>query len=304
MNIFDLTGPEFLNWYFAAFGVAMVAAFLLPHLLRVPFDLPSHAGRDFSPFDIAGLKGGKKAAVNAVLATLWHRGLLGMNSKAGRFTRTAKAAPADLAPLEQEILRAVDPIAEPKVLEQIHLLEYDRLQSRLSHLGLMLSPFYREVLRLVRGLPLLLLLVVGIIKIGIGISRDRPVAFLVLASILTAGATVFWFVRVPRTSWRGDRVLRTLRHEHSALQFASRRVREQAAPADAAMSVALFGMPALAFGADLANVLEPPRQVPISSSGGGGSGGDGSSSSSSSCGGSSSSGGGGCGGCGGGGGGD
>jgi uncharacterized protein (TIGR04222 family) len=137
---------------------------------------------------------------------------------------------------------------------------------------------------------------VGVIKIMIGISRDKPVAFLVILTIISVIVLFAAFGRRPLRSRFGDHVLKLLREQHSGL----RRESGLAAVSPAhqgtlAMAVGLYGMTMLSNTA-IADEYRRLQQNYTSSSGDSGSSGCGSD------GGGGGGCGGGCGGCGGGGG--
>lgn len=166
-----------------------------------------------------------------------------------------------------------------------------QIRSRPESLGLMMSP---EQERLAWLAPLLLTMLVpllGVIKIGVGMSRNRPVSFLVLLVI----GSLFLFVMVLRrrtsSTRAGDHFLKTSRKAMAALKATSETSSSGLTPGDVALAFALFG-PAALTGSNLSRV-RTWYTPPVTSSS--------SSSCSSSCGGSSCGGGcggGGCGGCG------
>jgi uncharacterized protein (TIGR04222 family) len=150
-----------------------------------------------------------------------------------------------------------------------------------------------DIAALARVLPLVLVLLVplfGVVKIFVGISRDRPVTILVVLCIFSVIVAFGGFGRSVYRSRRGDRALGQLKEANAALQFQAGRRIENLAGDDLVLALGLFGMAILAGGpmAGLQTALKPP----VNSSGcGGGCG-------SSGCGGGGC-GGGGCGGCGG-----
>jgi uncharacterized membrane protein YgcG len=147
-------------------------------------------------------------------------------------------------------------------------------------------------------------IVVGGMKIFIGISRERPVEYLELLSFVTMIVALVAFARKPMRSRYGDRVLEQLRDQYGHLRHVGHH-NFAVDPDSLVLAVGLFGMGALA-GSELGYLTTALRTPPASSSGcnsstsgcGGGSscGGGGGDGGGGGCGG----GGGGCGGCGGG----
>src|SRR5581483_11128312 len=106
MNIFDLRGPEFLEFYLTLLVIAFPAAVLLRWLLRGPGGAPPERALKMDPFEIAYLAGGKEMAVNAALASLLQRETVKLDLTSGVLSMgTAVAVP--LQPLEQRVCDAV-----------------------------------------------------------------------------------------------------------------------------------------------------------------------------------------------------
>jgi uncharacterized membrane protein YgcG len=140
---------------------------------------------------------------------------------------------------------------------------------------------------------------VGLVKIIVGLQRDRPVGFLALATVVTLALGLIRFSRQRTLSRAGGRCLRRARREQAALKANAGYPRQAHSPLAVALplSVALFGTAVLASGhlSPLDDAIRRSRAHGTDSgSGGCGTAGDGG-------GGDSGCGGGGCGGCGGGG---
>jgi uncharacterized protein (TIGR04222 family) len=289
MSIFDYTGPEFLSFYYWAFGAAVILAWGLPQLLRFPVGF-SYQQSELDPFEVAYLKGGHTEVLRAAIASLWHRGLISLSQFTRELRRNPEEAPLDLMPMERHLLNQIGRSSKIDLLMKgdIAPVSVEKLREE----GLVLSLPMRLFAWLLRSAPLIVLLIIGIVKINVGMSRGKPVSYLFFACVITAGAAIFCACKPVKRTFRGDQLLRTLKKDHSALCFSSRRRAIDMIPADAALSVALFGIATGAFGTELPQALQPPRVVTGSGSGG---------CSSSGCGGGGGGGcgGGGCGGCGG-----
>lgn len=295
MNPFEMHGPEFLGFYFVLFIVALVGAIYLRSTLRLPNDEPTPDMLKLDPYEIAYLAGGADRAVNAAIACLVHRGHL-KASASERKLSIADRAPSSPHALENSIYLAIGPDGEKveTVRERVSR-RCDEIADKLKERDLLCNDSNALI---GQALPILLMLavaVVGVIKIYIGLSRNRPVTFLVIATVVTVIVAFAGFARRPQRSHRGDSALDQLKEDNSALEYTASQRADALAGDDFALAVGLFGMGVLSGGplADLQFALRPPPAAVGSGS---------SCSSGSSCGGSSCGGGcggGGCGGCGG-----
>jgi uncharacterized protein (TIGR04222 family) len=308
LNILDLRGPEFLTWYLQWFALAAVAFFILRWLLSRPPPAAVVGGRDLDPFEIAWLEGGPAAVVRAALASLHHRKLITMQH--GQVVSHMREHDAALPPIEKEVFRGVRHGLSARELALLVDDECERIAARLEDEGLAIGPRRRAVLQIVPAIGMSVCFSIGVVKLMLGIARDRPVGFLAILLVASAVALVCAVRFVPRRTTAGTRLLRELGERYEALRttlYSSAADRLQ--PADVAMAVGLWGAAALAVpmleSVATASELRKVRRDDGSGSFGGGAssssgcgGGDGGGGSS--CGGGGGCGGGGCGGCGGG----
>lgn len=293
-NPLDFDGPTFLAFYAAVAGAAVVAGLVLRYVSKGDDGSESKSVEVVDPYEAAYLSGGKDGVVQAALTALARRGNLAVTD--GKLTRGDSAPPLDAPAVERAMYDAVPAEGAKKPREigaalaaaKAHAADYrDRLRDR----GLV-QPDASEPLtkRWVPALILATVTLLGVAKIVVGLSRDKPVAFLGMMTIATAVATVLFLRRGLRTP-RGDAAFESLKTRHRLLTAGNAAA---LAPADAAMLVALFGTGYLV-GSDLMPFHDLRRQAEASSGGSGCSG-------SSGCSGGDGGGcGGGCGGCGGGG---
>lgn len=299
MNPFDLRGPEFLLLFITLFTAAAATGSLLRRRLADP-ELPARAElAQPDPYEIAFLAGGHGRAVEAAVASLAQRGLLSADPQ-GRRVRLEHPPEEELHPLEAGVVRVLQRTGEAPLDRLTAALEADTwsLRRSLEQGGLLLTQDDQARRRWFPALPLFAVTLFGVIKMGVGVSRDRPVGFLVLlciASFITA--LVYLLGRVDR-SRRGEALLERLSRKHAALRLTAGSSTHSLLGTDVGTAVGLFGVGVLATGplSDVAATLRRPDQ------GGGGYG-----STASSCGssggdggGGGGCGGGGCGGCGGG----
>ncbi|AGC45820.1 hypothetical protein MYSTI_04528 [Myxococcus stipitatus DSM 14675] len=308
MNPLDWSGPQFLRVYVAMFVVAVVTGIALRRLLRGPGGRTGREHQALDPYDVA-LLSGPKEVVHTALARLLHEGVIRMD---GTNIELTGKRPTLRSPVERATYGAVS--GQSLRLAELHARAepaIEQLKEPLIQQGLLVDA---PRARLARWLPPLLgvvLLVVGLAKILVGLSRDKPVGILFLFSIFSFIA-VYLF---SRKTWRtrlGDEVLWVLRTEQQALRLTARSAKspEVMNSHDLALAVALFGLgvvPLTDFELLRRQIAPEVSSGGDSSSSSGGCGGGssgcagGSSDSGGSCSSSSSCGSSGCGGCGGGG---
>lgn len=298
LNPFDFDGPHFLLLYTIFFTAALFAAIYLRRSL-----LASDSRGDpprLGPYEVAYLAGGKQAAVHAALAALVQAKVLevrkaagktlGMSCSKGYEVAAAQPLADDAAPLERALCNAAGDGAPILKLQRSVDGEALKLAAPLVLHGLAPS---EELISKARWWPAMTLMAVaafGIVKIFVGLSRHRPVLFLVLAVIGTMVAAAFQLRRPVRTA-AGNRLLNVLRNKHSSLRYESP---GRFSSGEMALAAALFGSAVLIGGplGDLRRALAATQ-----SQGGSGSSGCGSGCGGGGCGGGGC-GGGGCGGCG------
>src|SRR5262249_36710632 len=151
-----------------------------------------------------------------------HADVLKLDESSGKLHRHGEL-PADAHPLEKA---AYDANLEALTVRELRVAvapEAAKIRERLEQLGLELPA---EQASKARWWPVLLMLAVtafGGVKILVGLSRGKPVLFLVLACAATLAVTIFGFGRRVTRSVRGDRVLNQLRQRHAALQVAAQK---------------------------------------------------------------------------------
>jgi uncharacterized protein (TIGR04222 family) len=300
MNPFDLRGPEFLLFYFL-FSLGVVIAIVVLRRRAESGDAPRIDLGD--PYLIAYLRGGEDEALRVAVITLLDRGILVID---GHLIRSADHVTGDMVsrPIERVVLGKFSiPGEAASILTDKNLKTALRsYQDNLERAGLLPDAGARSarLKRLLLGLTALG--VVGVIKIQIGLSFERPVGLLVLmmiAAMIIAAAISF-----PRLTARGKATLEDITNLYSGLRSQVNSFGPGSASAELAMCAAVFGVAALA-ATPFAYAEDPFRQATGSSSCGASAGASscGSSDGGSSCGsssdGGSGCGGGGCGGCGG-----
>lgn len=285
-NPLNFQGSQFLSFYLLVASAAVVLAYILRWYLRKPAIHSPDESSSLDAYDIAYLAGGKDRAVDAAIASLVQRGYL------QALTNTLNldtALPSNSHPLERAIAQAVEKSGKPSQIRQSVIFATSLIGERLQNLGLLVNADQTKAVQFISPLPIFAVLLLGIAKIGVGISRHKPVGFLVILCIITA-IVGFVALQKPHRSRYGDRTLINLQAKHQNLRKPSESELNQIE-----LAFALFGSVVLADSsfANLKRLLVPPPSADSSSGGDSGwVGGD------SGCGGGGC-GGGGCGGCGG-----
>lgn len=278
-NPLNLSGPDFLTLYLQLAVLSVAVAVWLRSRLKRSTQAAITPIPQLNPEEMAYLAGGAEQVVNLAIVNLVQQGCVKPVPATRSFvlqtapSRQATAIERAVAQLIQKYEKVQQvQIQAPKATDINAQIE--RLQVRLQNLGLLMSRAQADRVRWLSGLPIWALLLLGLAKVGVGISRGKPVVFLILLCILT-GMIGLWFLKTPRRTPAGDQELRHLQSQY------------RGSP-EVAISFALLGAEVLV-GGELQNLRQ--SLVPPSSSG--------SDSGSSGCSGGSCGGGGGCGGCGG-----
>jgi uncharacterized protein (TIGR04222 family) len=227
---FDLNGSEFLLLYVVLLGFAWLASVMLAQRNRP-------AGRDQAVDDpdyIAYLAGGADRVCESAVARLVAGGGL-IHQADGRFTLISRdAATSDI---EHKILMTRMPTHWPKFLPRLEK-PMRQVELKMISAGLLMTEAQRSHMRRLQALPFIVVFAVGLVKVLVGVSRDRPVGFLLALLLLTAVCGFLRYRRVDARTVAGVRALDGARTRSSRLRAAPM------AP-EIGMAVALFGMPVL-----------------------------------------------------------
>lgn len=303
-RIFDLPGPAFLTFY----GLAWVVVGMLAWTIRRGLAKPDDTGRlreeKLDPFEVAWLRGRGRAVADAALAGLMHDGVVSVDSGKVQLTEHGQrpVKPSQIEAIALASLEGKRDVTLSGLRDTLTKRADALFRPGLEEAGLVLPTDQEPRVQLLSATPALLLLLLGGVKLLIGLSRHKPSTFLLLGSIAGLVAVGVWLAS---DGWwrtiRGDAALGRLARRHAALQRTVARSASwssDATPAtalsggDVALACGLFGLGSLSQPAllPIQHSLAPPSQ--------GGSGcGSGGSGCGSGCGGGGC--GGGCGGCGG-----
>jgi uncharacterized protein (TIGR04222 family) len=290
-NPLDLRGNEFLIFYLSLFAACFATALWLRRQSRLPAENEKVFNAELSPYEVAYLNGGKILTVNTAIANLIRQNILRLDGgRKKRLLLSGGTPPNKMNELERVICAAA---ARPggEQLKEVRMAAktvVGEISGRLKNSGLVVGDAQANKAVWMPLLIALTAVALGVVKIFIGVQRDKPVGFLIALCVITGIVSLIALARRPLRSRFGDSVLAQFKVQHSTLKQSL--TSPTVDPLMFAMGVGLFGLGALdgtAY-AGLRKQLQPPG---ASASGCG-------SSCGSSCGGGCGSG---CGGCGGGG---
>jgi uncharacterized protein (TIGR04222 family) len=292
-NPLDMRGPQFLLFFIIAFAIALAIGVAV-RIWGGDDDELLEKDAQLDASELAYLNGGQKQLTQAVVAGMLHEGSLELtHEKSGWFG------------LETVCLRAAQPLGgRSPVAQLIHKEASGPNGLAISGLPSVVTPLAERVKQSLedRGLlgsgqlefkaavPMAIVLLLGIAKVGVGLWRDKPVGLLIGGCVIAMIATLL-LMKSPRLTRKGRRIVAQWKEKHSNLAGGSANG-TSISPADMMLSVAMFGLATTGpmHFQELRKALGPGNtsaSCGTSCGGGGGCGGGG-------CGG------GGCGGCGGG----
>ena len=238
-------------------------------------------------------------AVNAAIATLISQKAISFNPKGGKLIVVDPGFQTDI-PIEQAVM-GIAGLTSGGTVKSARISCFpmvSAMRANLESKGMILTSGRGALVSFASFLIAIVAPIYGVLKINIGVERERPVGFLIVLCIVSTIMALFLLKRPLRTRY-GDRQLEAMRKSSVYLKSVGYN-HTNATGADVAMGVALFGLAAMAGSAYATDLRRLAPQPGSSSCSGGGC--SGSSSSCSSGGGDGGGGGGcggGCGGCGG-----
>lgn len=227
---FDLSGGPFLLLYAALFLLASILSIRLSQALRPEGRQPSRLDDE----DMAVLAGGLPRHCELLAAQLLASGHLAVDGK----QRLVLASDAPATPAVRALRGTASPLDWATVERAFGTLGR-AIRSRLVDRGLLLADREGWRLCIAQALPFVLLAGFGLIKLGIGEARGRPVGFLTLALIVTAVVAVIRFAGLDMRTRAGQAVLAQARERHD-------RLRRAPTAGEVGLGVALFGTTVLA----------------------------------------------------------
>jgi uncharacterized protein (TIGR04222 family) len=218
VNPLNIEGPQFLVFYAILCSIAVVIAFALRQFLRR--DEPADDTQPLTPYEVACLANGPPGVLRACLASLLVNERIDPVDD-GKTKKFKSVASLDMG--GHDVERAMLTVAANVGATTGELLEAGRpgaesIEKSLQDRKLMES---RESFAATRWAPVAVLgavFLLGLAKLVVGISRDKPVLFLAGILIVLFLAAVIGFLRVPLRTRRGDELLQQLKSQNDRLK--------------------------------------------------------------------------------------
>lgn len=187
-NVLDWQGKPFLLLYGSLLLVCSVLSVLIVVALRSHQDQRLSSKIDeridrLSPFDASFLIGGLDRLAQAAIVSLYRRRAI--EAPANGVLVAANRPDASAHPVEHDAYDAVLAKGRLKDVRSAVRRPARPIRERLIREELLLTFPRRMVIRGLAAIPMLLLLCLGAGKIMVGVSRDKPVGFLLLLCALT-----------------------------------------------------------------------------------------------------------------------
>jgi uncharacterized protein (TIGR04222 family) len=268
LNPLDLTGGEFLWFYIVS---SILGLWLATIATSIATQAPKAMSLELDVYDMAYLADSNQRVNAVALMTLVEQGYLEIK---GKIVHQAQPIASSAHPIEKALWNQAKSGLKVDQIRIFYLSEMAQIRDRLEQEGLLGSCITSPLAQWVSRILTIAIVTLGAMKIQVGLSRERPVLFLIILVIIFMLYSMALWIS-PLRSRHGDAVLGSLQSKHRLTPILP-------------IAVALSGIAILASNADptlaaLAVAFSPPSSS--GDSGGGGDSGDG-------CGG-------GCGGCGG-----
>lgn len=218
-NPMNWTGPWFLALYVIVVVLAMALGVIARQVLRPPSVVLEAEELPLLRYDeIAFLMGGPGRVVDAATASMVQAGALEIDQQRktilglslGKTTKLkrGKTPPRDAPMIEHAIFDAVEaPVANVLAIRKSAAQAVSEIEAGLIERGLVYRwPMFtlaQIVAALIMSTPLLL----AVPKIFIGMERDKPVSFLIMATLATVAIALFFLFRLQRRTPTGNAAL-------------------------------------------------------------------------------------------------
>ena len=219
LSIFDWKGPDFLTLYAVAFFVALVWSIRRRFQANEKFALDGASVTEVSdPYEMAFLAGGTPRCSQVAVVRLLQCGCVEwVRSKILRESRlvAVSQAKAEFNEIERTVYSSIAgngakgmPLAS---VPQLVATRVSGIESKLAKLGLRPTSSEEGSRGCFIALPMLLLVAVGLVKVAVGVSRDKPVLFLCIMIGVTLLATACVAAARKKLTPEGEKVLAHLR---------------------------------------------------------------------------------------------
>ncbi len=289
VNPLEMTGPEFLTLYYIL-GILVLTTVgpIYWWGRRGPESGSAIVIQNLNPYELAYLNGGKTQVVDLAVTSLVKSNVVAIDADQPWTVLSPRPA-VRLDPIEQQILSSIQSGMQLQELRKGDYSRIEELRLQLQRSGFIPSDATLKEIQWINSLLMSGLLGLGVVRLVLGIMKDRPVGFLITMMIVFSMVhSGLWELSVPFRTRKGDEAMEIAKARYDHIKSASSSIvglENRALLSAFAIygSTILLGDPALA---SLWNVIQPPRS---DGGGGGGCGGGG-------CGGGGGGGGSGCGG--------
>lgn len=242
MNPLDLSGPSFLMLYVVGWAGLAIAAYLVRKIAQSSDSAPTRAEMaNLHPYEMAYLMRGPEGAVQSSVAALVASRYLVAYPNGLQSVALDPRSLTYFHPLDQGVLHQCIALRTPVGLSTVLRGTLDQIRDSLQARGLLLvegtSKGWRRLI-LACGVGLILF---GGMKVVVGISRQRPVGFLIVLIAISVVVLVKLAKPWPRWTSKGEQAKRDLVTNHGGLYNPSRPI----SPVEVAMAAGIFGIGAL-----------------------------------------------------------
>jgi uncharacterized protein (TIGR04222 family) len=216
INPLDWTGEEFLAVYIPLSIGCVMAAYLLRYYLRQPHQSKVAVQQiTLDPYETAYLSSPEQA-VNGAIVSLLEQGLIEINTTSQ--TIRLKEMPGNAAhPLECKVAQLIQ--NSPGLLSEVLRLGLQNtqdIQRKLQQMQLLLSERQAKIARLYPALLIGLLMMFGLVRLVVGMSKGRPIGFLMMIGFALLVLSAPLLSMPLHRSGYGDQVWEHLKKKFSA----------------------------------------------------------------------------------------
>jgi len=189
----SIKGPTFLVLY-ALITVVFIIVLKMMKRFKVDVDMPLPEPTNFTHEELAFLKLRKRGLLESALYSLWRKNAVTVkdgNAKNALFSASTHNSEQATTATEKFLL---EELKKPKLLSHIFAINkrneklkviLEKLDEKFERLKIIPDKEQRKKLKTTYIIIILMLLFLGITKLVLGISNERPVGFLVLLMILS-----------------------------------------------------------------------------------------------------------------------
>lgn len=180
-NPFDLDNPSFLTLYVALLILVALGTWLLRDLARTTDRRPDL--RDLGEVELAYCVGGNERAADTLYVALASHGAASLGTDGIVVEGPVPGLPPQLEAFRRALVGAR---SRQRFLSAFaDSTPYGAMLDRLLARKILLAPSRRHRLFLANWLPVALLLAFGLVKVVVGLSRGKPVGFLLFFTVAT-----------------------------------------------------------------------------------------------------------------------